>query len=70
MTPTGTGKRPACQLAGRTAKRRAPLDDTAQKDNRGIAEEAAEDTPMMQHPRCEQHRAFQMPRIFCRVSDN
>ncbi|EIE27067.1 P-loop containing nucleoside triphosphate hydrolase protein [Coccomyxa subellipsoidea C-169] len=51
MTPTGTGKRPACQLAGRTAKRRAPLDDTAQKDNRGIAEEAAEDTPMMQHPR-------------------
>jgi len=57
MTPTGTGKRPGCHVDGRSAKRRAPLNNTAskmagQRRNRGQddddAEEQPEDlTPMM-----------------------
>ncbi|CAL8470455.1 g9997 [Coccomyxa elongata] len=35
MTPNGLGKRPACQIDGRTAKRRAALDDTALKSGGG-----------------------------------
>lgn len=60
MTPIGNGKRPACHLSGRSAKRRAPLDDTALKARvegvRGSAQEEAEDaTPLMQQPRYAQH---------------
>ncbi|BDA44494.1 Structural maintenance of chromosomes protein 6 [Coccomyxa sp. Obi] len=64
MTPSGLGKRPACQIDGRTTKRRAALDDTALKsgggrcDLEGDADAQPEDvTPIAEETRWGRRRA-------------